>query len=73
MTDIKLLTDNGIKTVATFSIDCKRALIAFIRQLRGDYQTWTYPEHIDGMYESTTRKGVWYFEDGNNVYGAFSR
>lgn len=74
MATIYILSENGdIKKTAEYSIGPKAALIAFVRQMAGDYNTMSYPENIPGMRESTTAADHWYFDDTryNQVIAAY--
>lgn len=44
----------NIERKAEYSLDPKKALICYIEQKKGNFDTWEYPEHIDGMRESPT-------------------
>ncbi len=64
MTKIYTLHDEGaLQENAKYSLGAKEALIAYACQKKGNYSFWTYPEAIDGMFESRIRKGVWYLPD----------
>jgi len=52
-----------IDRVASYSIDPKKALICYIMQSRKNFNTWEYPEHIEGIRESRTVSDHWYFDD----------
>ena len=63
-------TAGNISTKAVYSMDAKRALIAYIRQaLFDDYNTWDYPDDLDGIKEST-RPGKYYYDLGPLMIGA---
>lgn len=55
-----------IKRQSTYSLPPKKALIAFIRQSENDFNTWTYPDHIDGIRESNVAKDHYYWDDFDN-------
>ena len=40
-----------------YSLEPKKALIAAVMQLRGNFNTSEYPENIDGIYKSNVIKG----------------
>lgn len=61
---IYALWDNGIITeLVEYSAEPKTALIAFIHQTRGNYNTWDYPAHMPGIIE---RRGRFYYMDPIN-------
>jgi hypothetical protein len=68
VTTIYALTNDGkITERAVYSISAKQALIAYIMQyIRKNWNTWQYPQEINGIFESPTKKGVFHFEDINN-------
>jgi hypothetical protein len=64
MTDIFTL-DKEIKFEASYSISPKEALVAFIMQtIFKNFNTWEYPEIIEGMWESETVPNHWYYNHG---------
>ncbi len=63
MTTIYKLPDGGsLMRVASYSLPPKKALVAYIKQEQGDFQTWKYPEIIQGMRESESARDHWYFD-----------
>ncbi len=48
-TIFRLCSDGEIIEEATYTLPPKQALVAFVRQLQGNWETWTYPEEIPGM------------------------
>ena len=52
-----------ITNTALYTCDTKSALIAYIMQLKNNYNTWNYPKHIDGIFESKCLPNTFYFED----------
>ncbi len=32
--------------------DMKAAMIAYLEQMRGNFNTWTYPKDLEGIYKS---------------------
>lgn len=56
----------GIKELCQYSVEPKKALIAFLRQQDGDYHTWDYPDNIKGIRESLTKEDHWYYDDIKN-------
>ena len=71
---IMFLTDDGIDShTVIYSQEPKKALVAFLRQEDGDYNFFSYPDMIDGMWESESKKGVWYYNDAKRgrTVGAF--
>ena len=67
------LPDGGtLKKVAEYTVNAKRALVAYIMQrVYGNMHTWEYPEIIQGMRESTTKPGTWYYDHENSVFAAY--
>jgi hypothetical protein len=60
-----------LKHSCLFTANTKQALINHIRQaIHNDYNTWNYPEHIEGIKESTTKQGVLYYEYENQIIQA---
>ena len=50
--------------------DARRSMVCFIKQKLGDYSTWEYPNIIEGMWESTKKKGTWLYQMGTSSYMA---
>lgn len=66
MTSINELKDNNITKRAIYTCDAKQSLINFIMQdINHNWNTWNYPNDINGIYESPTKKGVFYYKDDN--------
>lgn len=68
--------DGFARMVATYSLDSKAALVAYIRQsIYKDFATWAYPDEIPGMRESDTVKDHWYYDDhaGRRVLCAYPK
>lgn len=64
--------ESGIKELAIYSLPPKKAMVCFIEQfIRKNFNTWEYPEEIEGMRESTTVGNHWYYDvpkmDGNGI------
>ena len=59
--------------VADYSIEPKKALIAYVMQQQGDWNTWTYPDHIEGIRESAKAKNHYYYDDlaNNRILAAY--
>lgn len=38
------------------NMTAKEALITFLEQLKGNFNTWTYPEDLEGIYPSNCIK-----------------
>ena len=58
--------DSGkINKLATYSVDAKKAMIAFIKQQENDYNTTNYPSIIEGMRKTPIKKG-WLYDDLKN-------
>ena len=51
-----------IERKAEYSCEPKQALICYIEQKKGNYNTWEYPKHIDGVRESPTLKNHFYYD-----------
>lgn len=58
--------DPDMRQKAIYTMEPKRALIAFIIQRKGNTNTWEYPDHIDGIRESDTVKDHFYYDDFAN-------
>lgn len=57
----KLHSDGRIINVAAYSIDPKPALVAYLMQtIHHNYNTWEYPEIVNGMYAGITDN--WYYD-----------
>ena len=72
ITDIYTLTEgeSDVKYRATYTLPPCKALICFVMQSHGNMHTWKYPETLDGIRESTSRKGHLYYDDcvnGHNI------
>jgi ABC-type Mn2+/Zn2+ transport system ATPase subunit len=53
---------------AEYTIEPQKAIIAYIQQKRGNYNTWTYPATMEGIRESQTVKNHFYYDDiPNNI------
>lgn len=53
----------GYRKAAEYSLPPKQALVAFIKQtLENNFNTWDYPETVEGMRESSTIKDHWYYD-----------
>ncbi len=64
----ELPEDGKIRQAAVYTIEPKKALIAYIRQsIFKDFHTWEYPETIKGMRQTN---GRWYYDHGKTVIGA---
>lgn len=48
-------------------------MIAFLMQRKGDYNTWKYPDWIEGMRTSSLVKDTYYFDDGDTVIGSIEK
>jgi hypothetical protein len=64
--------ESGIKELAIYSLPPKKAMVCFIEQfINKNWNTWEYPEEIEGMRESTTVGNHWYYDvpkmDGNGI------
>ena len=65
MTQIYEMNENTghIENKATYSLDPKAAMIAYIEQKHGNMNTWNYPKAIEGIRESKTVKDHFYYDD----------
>lgn len=54
----RLCSDGEIIEEATYTLPPKQALVAFVQQLQGNWETWTYPEEIPGMIQLSV-SGRW--------------
>jgi hypothetical protein len=65
MTNIFVMDEQSGKIMikATYSLDPKRAIIAYIMQSRSNWNTWEYPEDIAGIRESTKAANHFYYDD----------
>lgn len=62
--EIFILPDGGTpERKAIYTLEPKKALVAFVEQAKGNFYTWKYPEELPGMWESGIKKGAWYFND----------
>lgn len=52
-----------IENKASYSLDPKSAIIAYIEQKHGNMNTWEYPRNISGIRESQTVKNHYYYND----------
>lgn len=69
---VKLCKDGSIERVVEYTTPPRQAMVDFIMQiLRNDYNTWTYPCWIDGMYVSKNNPNQYYYENGDDVYAAY--
>ena len=65
ITTIYILWDNGnIEEIAEYSMEPKKALIAFLQQTRGNYNTMDYPSDMVGIYKRLDR--FYYIDIANN-------
>ena len=52
-----------MRKVAEYSTSPKEALVAYVEQfVFENFNTWEYPEKIEGMRESSTLADHWYFD-----------
>lgn len=57
-----------IEKKAVYFLTAKSAIVNYIKQMiNKDANWWTYPEWIEGMYESQTKKNVFYYDTGNGT------
>lgn len=55
-----------IEKRASYSIEPKRALICYIMQQEKNFNTWAYPDHIQGIRESDREPNHFYYDDIKN-------
>lgn len=78
MSRILELKDDGSTephVIAIYSCEPKRALICYVMQnLFFNPDTWKYPETLEGLWESKTLKGNWYYTDtkGQRTLAAYA-
>ena len=58
--------DGAIRKKAEYSLPPKKALVCYIQQCNGNFNTWEYPDHLPGMRESKTVPDHWYYDDIEN-------
>ncbi len=59
----KLTTYGDVINVCEYSIEPKPAMVAYLMQtIHHNYNTWQYPEVIDGMYQSNVCPDNWYYD-----------
>ena len=59
--------DNGkVNQLATYSVDAKKAMVAFVKQQENDYNIVNYPDIIKGMRKSPIKKSGWLYDDLKN-------
>lgn len=53
----------GYRCAAEYSLPPKAAMVAYIKQyVENNWNTWEYPDVIEGMRESDTVADHWYFD-----------
>ncbi len=58
----ELTGEEKSQTIYTSTMTTKEALIAWIMQyIKHDYNTWNYPNNIEGITESKKRKDTYYY------------
>ena len=70
-TIFRLYPDGHIEYKARYSLTPKQAMIAYIQQEKGNFNTWTYPSWIDGIRESTLKPRHFYFDLGDDVIASY--
>lgn len=55
----------NIELKAQYTCNPKNALIAYTMQQKRNYNTWTYPKNIDGIFESKIKPHTFYYIDTN--------
>lgn len=68
MSEILMLDDNGtIRSVAKYSCDAKKALVAYLEQyVLNNFNTWGYPDDLQGIRKGSNEN--WLFEDSARGY-----
>ena len=64
MTKILRMTKEGPKQVAIYSMDTKQAIIAYVLQAQGNWNTWEYPDTLPLLRR--TSRGNWIYDDEAN-------
>ena len=65
MTTIFMLEEGkpDVRRVASYSCSPKQALVAYVMQyIKNNWNTWEYPEMLEGMRESQTIADHWYYD-----------
>lgn len=67
------LDQNGnINKKAEYTCNTKQALINYIMQFKKkNFNTWNYPEHIDGIRESSKKDNSYYYDFGDIVIASY--
>ena len=65
----------NIEKKSEYTIEGKKALIAYIMQLQKNFNTWDYPNDIKGIRESKVKKNHFYFDDNkrNIIIAAYQQ
>jgi hypothetical protein len=59
---------------ATYTVPGKQAIINYIMQyIKHNFNTWQYPQDINGIRESDSRKHTYYYDDipNNSIIMAY--
>ena len=67
------LDEQGIITKkAEYTVTAKQALINYVMQFKNkNFNTWQYPDTLQGMRESPTVKDHWYYDYKNIVIASY--
>ena len=67
------LNENGkIEKKAEYTCNTKQALINYVMQFKKkNFNTWEYPETLQGMRESPTKDNSYYYDYDNLVIASY--
>jgi len=67
------LEENGnITEKAIYTVTAKQALINYVMQFKkGNFNTWAYPETLEGMRESPKKDNAFYYDYNNIVIASY--
>ena len=68
-------TTGKIEEKAIYTLPALQALICYIEQKRNNFNTWTYPKQIEGIFPTKAKlnTGVLYYNDGETLIQAFQQ
>lgn len=70
----KLNIDGNIDLIAIYTLSPKKALINYIMQyIYNNYNTWTYPDHIDGIKKSKIKPDHYYYDLESVVIASYPK
>lgn len=59
---------------AEYTLPAKKALIAYIMQyVKHDFNTWFYPDNIDGMRQSSNGEKGFYYDHAGIILAAYEQ